>query len=529
MKVPEYQTSVNLAVPEVPMPHPANAVRGAFGEEVFAANARIGEAGMKIAQVLGAHLAERQQQKDAAATAELDTNFRLNLQDQLLSDQPEKFNINGVDYERPKGLLNQNLEYAAGATERFDKYMKEEGPKWLASAPESMREELKKSMNNQYLSAREKIIQHEGKQGRDVLVKSQVSSLNQQIHDAAGINDPINLQKAVDQIKQTQDQISSILGSDAQTAETNRMNKAGDLVSKSISSTLMGTGNLELAQGMLDSAKEDIQPDRYEKLNEMLATGAERLQKQQVREVTQANIAYEADIMTKLASGQLDWSSIDQISNEVRSGVSNEKFSAAVIDVVEEQGDYEPSEKDNANYPKYIEGVYNAKSQEELHQKLLTFLQNHKDISQEKLSVLINEAIKRGKNLPLMSEDQIKNTNDIQTGIDLGVKAGLDFGRRQNLSAQDTSDIYQDYVKELSSGKTPQEAHTASLNNYALRKNPALQSIPEEGQMMIDAQGNKAMVFPDGSWKEIAAKPAASTGNPGKNKKEKKPNAVQSK
>lgn len=48
------------------------------------------------------------------------------MQDRTLSNDQEDYEVNGQKYQRPIGLLNRQLDSAAGSTEEFDKWHNEQ-------------------------------------------------------------------------------------------------------------------------------------------------------------------------------------------------------------------------------------------------------------------------------------------------------------------------------------------------------------------------------------------------------------------
>lgn len=530
-RIPSYDQQTGTIVPSVPTLQTAKAVPDAYGANVWKANESIGKAVGDIGEALSKHLEEKKRKKDEAFTATLNTNYRLNIQDKLYNDKMEKVKINGKDVERPVGIFNRSLQQSDGSTVEFDQYYHDLREKYVSSAPtEELAVKLGQEMDSQYLPYREAIIKHESKQGKQVLINSQQANLSQQIHDAAAINDPVQLLNAINTAKDTQASLNEITGVDEETAQNTLKDRAGDIVAKAVQSTLMATGDLEKAQQMLDVAEEDIHADRYEKLSESLVSGVERIEKQKDLIATQKQISNETNLLTSFANGELDWMQVDDIARDVRDGNIRDRFANALIDVIETKGTYEPNEDENKNYPKFVEAVYNAGSQEDLQKTLIGVLKDNKNMSQDKMSILINEAVKRGKNLPVRSNElnpgEGQKVNIQQNESDAGAKAVLYFGRKSGLSNSEIAYTYQNYANALNEGKTPMEAYQIATKQHAITKNPSLMQIPTEGRMMIDANGNKAIVFPDGSFKEVG------TGSSGSGstatQKGKKENGVQS-
>lgn len=448
-------------------------------DNVAKANANLGKTLNSISDLIVSHAEEQNKLKNEAWIADTDTHFRLGLQNKLLSDAPETVKVDGQDVTRPSGILNRKLNQANGSLQEFDSYYTETRNSYLTQTknPE-LQQKLAKQLDDQYINSRNMVISNESKQGRAALVTSQMSNAKQQVHDAAAINDPDQLLKAIDNISSTSKQISDINGDDPITADKTRLEFNGNVVSNSVISTLNATGDLEKAQGLLDASKEYINPDRYEKISSMLTTGSERIQKQNLRVQTAKEIGNQAEWLTNLADGKLSWMSVDDVGGAVNSGQISERFGAALTDVIKAQGKYEPRADENENYPAFIESVYKAKDQTELHSSLLNILQDHKNMSQEKLSVLINGAMNRGKNLPLsvkQGDDPQISSEQIQQ--DSGAQAIVNYGKSSGLSNNQVADVYQNYNQSIAAGKPVKEAYDTAINAQIVKNYPVVATM----------------------------------------------------
>lgn len=219
-------------------------------------------------------------------------------------------------------------------------------------------------------------------------------------------------------------------------------------------------------------------------------------------QIETAQIQTQANYLSKLAGGQANWMTLADVAKDVRNGAIPEKFATAYADVLEARAkgkQFQPSQDENRNYPQFINAVYQAKDQKELQNAMYSLLLDHKNISQEKMSVLINGALERGKALSL----DPKQIDPKQQEIDSAAMAISNMGRRTGMDPQDISEIYQNFNNDIAAGKTPKEALDKGVRANALKKNPALVNIPITGKIMIDRNGNKAMVFPDGHFEEI--------------------------
>lgn len=521
IRIKPYERQVDVQTPNIPQGRAPSPVRAAFGESVYDANANLGATASRISGQLADHLKKQQDMKNEAKAAELETNFRLDVQRKLYDETPETIKVNGQDVTRPKGNLLRMGEQADGSYKDFNDYYKTTRENYVKSAPTAeLAAKLGAEMDNYFVSKNDDVLKHQATQQNSVLLKAQISNFDQQVHDAASINNPQNLMLAVNKAMQTSDQINAIRGSDPETIEKTRKERAGDIVSKSVNATLMSTGDLESTQALLESAKDSIQPDRYETLNNGLVNGAEKIQKQQERAQTQVHIGNEATALSSLAGGEKDWMNIDEIATGVRNGVYSENFGRAYNNVIKSKGRYEYQKDENANYAEWIDKIYGAGDQVGLHGTLLDLLKDHKNLSEDKMSILINEAVKHGKHLTLDKKSGSLQLDPKQQARASAAQAISKYGKETNLSGKEISDIFRNYISSVDSGIPAPEALMKATGNHAITKNPSLSSIPGEGQIMIDRNGNKALVMPDGTFKEIGSNGSGKTPN-GKPKEKK--------
>lgn len=497
MKIQDYTPSVAPVTPVVQAPQFARPVAEGFTAGAKATQG-FGDTLAKIGGMLEQHVLDRNRTRDAAQVADLDTNFRMNLQNKLLSTDTEKIKVDGKDVERPVGLLSRPLASASGSTQEFDQYYADIKKNYLAQArtPE-MAAMISERLDNQYATTREMVIKHEAKQGRLAVTKSLATNLEQMNHDAAAISEPAMLKPAIENALQVQDAISSHSEYDDATAASMRKNAAGDIVSKSVLSTLMSTGDLEKAQALLDVGKDYINADRYEKLSEQLATGADRLQKQAQFIQTRKQIEGEADILTGMATGKLSWMNIDDIGKQVRDGQVSDTFATAVADVLRRKGKYSPQEDKNINYPKVVSAIYQAQTQEELHKTLTEVMQDHKNMSQDKLAIFIAGAMQRAQSLPYSTKFQDYDGNQApkveprQKEIDGAALSIVSFGRKNGLTHNEIGSLYGQYTQGLQANMPPKAAYDAAVKNWALSKHPEIASTGVMPTIILDGQSPK--------------------------------------
>lgn len=256
-----------------------------------------------------------------------------------------------------------------------------------------------------------------------------------------------------------------------------------------------------MAKDLLEQSKyPNIDEENRVKLLDNAKSAIRKRNKDSQDDIHLAQIASESDYLTKFASGQANWMTVEDVSSDVRQGILPEKFGAAFADVIKAQGEYEPREPANENYPEFIEKIYGAKDKTELQAGLLSLLKDHKNISVEKMSVLINEAQKRGKNLPLKINDlnpgEGQKVNVKQKEEDANALAVMIFGRKSNLSSNEISNMYQIYANGLSDGKSPMEAYGEAIKQHVISVYPPAANMENPPNLILDENSPIRVIFP---------------------------------
>lgn len=252
--------------------------------------------------------------------------------------------------------------------------------------------------------------------------------------------------------------------------------------------------NPELAKDLLKGKHyPDIdEEDRVQLLSD--ANSAVNKQRRDAEDGLEINrISNEADYLTRLSTGDLSWMNVADVANDVRAGNVSSKFGLAMTDVIKSQGNYQPDlSAENENYPEFIDNIYKAKDQKELNATLYNILLDHKNISQEKLGVLINGAMQRTKSLSLHGSQ----VDPKQQEVDSAAMAVTNFGRRSKMSNNQIADIYQNYNKDLQAGKTPKEAYQNAIRTNAITIYPDAATMDNPPNLILNENSPIRVIFP---------------------------------
>ena len=123
-------------------------------------------------------------------------------------------------------------------------------------------------------------------------------------------------------------------------------------------------------------------------------------------------------------------------------------------------------------------------------------------MSQDHLSIIVNAAVNRSKNMKLTDDGTNEAKFDPkQQAVDNSVRDLQEWSKASN---NKDDNVFVRFFKSIFGGKSPQDAHDEAIKATNIQNNPKIMQAPEKGQLMMDAKGNKAMVYPDGHFEEMS-------------------------
>lgn len=508
MRVPQLQQSVGVETTPVNEIKAPAVVPGAFGGDVAAATEKLGAAGVGLATTLQEHIMQENTWRGQAKIA--DNNLKLNssFNDMMNSTEPTvvKGNFSNTAplnaaanadaateiATQPKGYLNRQGFNALGSTQDFADNagpMRQDAVAQFSGNP-YLQKMAAERFDETFKSYYDQVSKHEATQYRSGMNGLFNAQSQQDVLSTASANDPDSLMKGIQLIKDSTSKEYQYRGADPEVANLAIQKNIGDAVSKSVVNTLSNTGDVTAAKSLLDTAKDEIPADRYDKIDTMITTGMQKMQQQAVYASNQKTISGQANVLQGLASGKSGWMNIDDVANMVKTGDVSEKFAKAYTDVVTAKGNYVPQQDENQNVPKFIDAIYNAKDQNELHGTLTNMMEAHKNMSQDEMAILINSALKRSGTLPLnVKLDNPSNPDPKQQNVDAGARSVVNFGKRNSLSNDEISSMYANYYNATAKGAGIPQAIDTATKQYAVAKYPIVATMPNVPHAIVSPTG----------------------------------------
>lgn len=538
--VPKYEQQVRRVTPDVSTPTELRPPAEAFGTETAKATENLGRTGMKIAEAFMQRAAERTKELMQKQVLEQDTAFRTELQNVLYNDETDTKG-------RPLGFLSRKLDQTQNSTPEFDQAYAGLRQKYLNNVthPEQ-KDALARMLDNSYLSSRDAIIRHERQQTDESIDNSFKSNLDLQVNSAAQLQDGPSVIRAIDQAIATQDQYSKLKGFDAKTAEDERVKTRGK-ITKSAFATAMEENNLIKAQSIYNAVKDKVPAEIQEKMKEEIESGIPyriaisdafldplstrdklKTNSYNIKDPVKRKGAYDFtntlaervisegqetrhnDILDNLAQGKL---TLTDIENEMQipeesGGLKKSilvSYQRAIQNGIQKDLNRLLKEKTSDNDP-----TARAKAVNQYVNLIDDFISDDTDKwhAREKLAAAYADGILNSSEAKFLNTLKT-NLKDIEFNRSSGplvntVKAVKSWLNKNNASDEDITLRIKQLLGTLQNPQTnPQDAAKTIINEHLRSKMPEIDTISPKGQLMMDAYGNKAMVYPDGTIEPV--------------------------
>jgi len=306
------------------------------------------------------------------------------------------------------------------------------------------------------------------------------------VSEAAGLQDEANFMDTITQ------NVNSGLISQARAEQLVRSYKLG-VVKNDI--------NKDPATNLSDSPLyKDINSNKYgldlketETATNMLKTKIKENKEIDIKNVIQNRI----DLIGKIASNEVNWRDADQISKIAQKDM---KLGEALNNVFKADSqwppkEYKSDEEQNQYFSELIKNIFAKDTKEELSNHLTKLLDENasRNISKDRLSILINAASQRAKGLSTTKASGDGFLDQVQRKIGDLTKSISDF-----FKGKKDGGVQKDFHANIKNGMEPDQAKQKAMNDYNVKSFKWVATLPSEGKIMVDKNGNKLRWFPDG-------------------------------
>ena len=502
MKVPEAQQQVGYDTPQVPTPQFARPTPDTFGANVAEATARGGQQIQQIGEGLQNHIIQMNLWREQSDLYNAREDFRNKLEDSLYNTGTQTVkDAQGNEHQVPVGIANRTGFTAQGATAEFTK------------SAEGMKADYLKQFNNPRVQRqaarmfdgmvsgyRGQVARHEAQQIQEGTAATFLSATMNETKAAGNSTDPETLQNSIQGVKDSYMRYGAFKGMDPETINKNTSQWTMKAISNAVMHTLSSTTDPDKAKALLDSVKDELEPNDYDNISKNIDTGAINLQKQATRinDLTQNKNAL--DLFSGIATKGVDWKDLGDIDTlnvpeEVKMAVKtalNAKLPANVS--TKSLGTVDPKYKQFASH---MADILGGEDQNQVVKTMATALTNfgHGKTSQEEYNILAKLAVMRGNSLPCSEDAKDGKTIDPkQVPIDAGAKSLMQFSQQSGL---DGSSMFGHYVDAVQKGIDPKTAADDAKRIEVMKQYPQTVGMDEPPNMVLSPDGNIKAVFPE--------------------------------
>lgn len=546
MKIPTYQRSVGPQTVQVAEQKFASPVREAFGEGVAQAVQGLGAQGMKIAGALQGHVIERQKQQNDMILADADTAYLTRMHDLLRSTEMERLNVNGQSVERPVGALNRQLGMAENGTVEFQKMaLKELDAMTKNGRTPEEQARIRNRLMSTFLSARDKVSSHEASQLQLNRVRALEGNQQAQMSMAQDVRSFEEFDSRLASIRENSDRLSDLKGIDPvsksiasadiakkfTTEVAERMVRdgvklkaasefvkradltAGDrqdiLVSISDLSEKVQVKQAEAAifddprtgLAMVNSGVFDLTDKQKSELSKTARDVEERQKVEQEFELKEQRFNNETKWTLDLTNKKMKKLSIPEINELINSGDMSPDFAEAYIAVMKSPKIIKAERKKNPAFVISAKNLFDKNTPDEIREeRIRAMISGSKgELKESELLLLLGVSAKA--KLPLKSI--LESTIGEGTPFDFG--KDFDPVNRLRIRAEQEKvyDTVKNLLEKINEGKSPEVALQEATSEQNIATRPEMLLSPKEGQIMEDEFGNRAIVYSDGTYKEI--------------------------
>lgn len=210
-------------------------------------------------------------------------------------------------------------------------------------------------------------------------------------------------------------------------------------------------------------------------------------------------------VIKSVATGELSWKNPDFIDKVM---LKDPTLGESLQNIVKADANgiqYHSHNQQDRTFGELVTRIFNTKTKEELSDYIPSLLQENanRNISKDRLSLLINAAEQRAQSLSTNKESGNEKPSDHQNAIQNAIKSIKDFFSGKKDSTEKSGTVTHDLFKNMSTGASPQDAHKEAMKSFNVREYPWIASLPKEGAIKVDKNGNKVRIYPDGHYEEV--------------------------
>ena len=222
---------------------------------------------------------------------------------------------------------------------------------------------------------------------------------------------------------------------------------------------------------------------------------AKSFQKMDDYEMTKQKVQSRFDTISKVASGELNFQNAQGAIMSLSE--TDPELAEAMKNVFNKRGKYVTEDAKNEGFQDLIYDVFKQKDAEGVSKVLVNIIGSDKQISRDRLSVLVDAARMRSEYLNTKSGKGGAQPNFLDSAFSF-IKENSTFSVGQ---------VFVSLIKRITaenvSGEQIMSVATDEVRKQRLIDFPFLASLPKEGMLHVDRFGNKSILYPTGEKKNV--------------------------
>jgi hypothetical protein len=206
-----------------------------------------------------------------------------------------------------------------------------------------------------------------------------------------------------------------------------------------------------------------------------------------------------------IANGQFDWKNSDLISKVATKDSDLGEALQSVFNSEASGQKYQPENDQDQNFADLVNRIYSQGTKQDISDFTVSVLKSHgnREISKDRLAILINAAEERSSGLPTNKESGDSNITPQHTILESTVKGIKDLFSGAKDAGQKAGNVLNNFFKNIASGSGPQQAQQEAMKTFNVKEYPWISSLPKEGAVKVDKNGNKVRIYPDGHYEDV--------------------------
>lgn len=479
------------------------AVPGAFGEREAQAQAAVGKSLFGVADVaknIAAISARLTQNKINEQKADITNQYITGMQDMMFNPEEETYtDSNGVSRTRPKGFLMQYGYQTEGLMDRMlptEMKVRQELLKDVTNKVQAR--ELNAIFERQFLSIRQNSIKHQVTQLRKAAQENFGSTRKNLIDAATGSLDAKSLIASFENIRNNNHDEVNRFGLSKDDLDAQNNEDFAQAAKNAATNMLIQTGDLSQAKELLAQVKDYLQVDDFNSIVKDLDTMSKTIKEKIDDDLLKSQTENEGGILQRALSKDLTLAEIDDMHANGSISLGIAKISTEISAMLDKEM---VKKSDNkaliALWEKYLLLPAEDLKKMQDYRVLVGAKVKGKKLSKKDALLLINRTIDPLNPVAQQKKDWFEKAWGIFESI---AEAMPD-------PAIMLSEMINDFVVKLDnngiSEENIDEETKKIIQDERKTINPLIVTTDEEGTLMMDAFGNKAIVYPDGRIKEI--------------------------